>query len=101
MKNKKIKKKIKIQIVNYLTEVENGPTKEQSESSTNPIDEILEVEDQELLLPLHGGLLGHQEEGRGMVDIPVDGFLSQLYIHSIHRWRWRYLIISRLRVLPC
>ena len=61
-----------------ISYVENRPAQKQSQSPTNAIDEILEVEDQELLLSLHGGLLGHQEEGRGIINIPGDGFLTQL-----------------------
>ena len=58
--------------------MQDRPAQEQPESSPQTIDEILRPELQLLLLPLHWGLLRHQEEGGGIVDIPGDGFLFQL-----------------------
>ena len=36
-----------------IKDEQEGPSKKKSKSSTNTIDEILEVKDQQLLLPLH------------------------------------------------
>ena len=79
-------------IFKILSYVENWPAQKQSQSPPDAIDEILEVEDQELLLSLHGGLLGHQVEGGGEVGRPGDGLLLQLEIN---------LVFSLVELLHC